>query len=227
MTNAHSSFDLLQWMDPQAVQAFKSAVRLRKYSAGQDIYMQGDEGTEMFRLLSGSISFVVNRPDGREMVFTLFQPGDCFGDTSLVDGDIRPQTAEAINDVEVEVLAKADFNRLRQEYRSFDDALLKSVTRQLRLVCEFYEDANMNPLAVRVAGRIASAAAAFGDKSAEGVRLTIPLSQTELAAMAGASRQSVNKVLRIFQAEKLVRVEYGGLLILDLEGIRDRASALD
>ncbi|QIG79380.1 Crp/Fnr family transcriptional regulator [Stakelama tenebrarum] len=227
MTEAFSTFDLLQWMDAETRAAFKAAARVRKYRSGQIIYMQGDTGAEMYRLLSGSVNFTVNRPDGRELVFALFQPGDCFGDSSLVDDDVRPQTVEALTDLEVEVVGRADFNRLRAAHRSFDDALLRSVTRQLRLVCAFYEDANMNPLSVRVAGRIVSAALSFGAQHSDGLRLTIPLSQTELAAMAGASRQSVNKVLQAFQAEALLRVEYGGLLILDLEGLKARMTLPD
>lgn len=220
MTDGYSKFDLLQWMDPDAATAFKSAVRVRKYSAGQIIYMEGDAGAEMYRLLSGSVSFVVNRRDGKEMVFTIFEPGGCFGDSSLVDGDVRPHTVEALTDLEVEVLGRADFNRLREGYRSFDDALLRSATRQLRMLCDYFEDASLNPLTARVAGRIVTAAESFGSRHSDGLRLKVPFSQSELAAMVGASRQSVNKVLQSFQAEKLIRIQYGTLIILDLESIR-------
>tara|TARA_R110002124_G_scaffold233631_1_gene398999 strand:+ start:9669 stop:10349 length:681 start_codon:yes stop_codon:yes gene_type:complete len=226
MTEIYSTFDLLQWLDDEARAAFKAACRPRKYRAGQVIYMQGDSGTEMFRLCKGTVSFVVNHVDGKEMMFTTFQPGDCFGDSSLIDGEGRPQTAEALTDLEVEVLDGSEFNRLRERFRCFDNALLRSVMRQFRLICTYYEDASMNPLAVRVATRIVSAAESFAPRNGDGSGLAVPLSQSVLASLAGASRQSVNKVLNSFQAEKLIKIEYGHLVILDLEGVRDYAARL-
>lgn len=178
----------------------------------------------MFRLLSGSVRMAVNRTDGREIVYTLFKPGDCFGDSSLVDGESRPQTAEALTEVELQVLERAGFKRLREQFRNFDDALLKLLSRQMRYISTYYADANLNPLAVRIADRIANTAQSFGSPRSEELRLAVPLSQSELAAMVGASRQSVNKVLQQFQSEKLLSIKYGNLLIHDLEGIQERAS---
>ena len=227
MTESYSTYDILQWMDADTRRAYGAAVRVRKYKPGQVIYLQGDSGTEMFRLVSGSVRMVVNRADGREIVYILFQPGDCFGDSSLVDGDTRPQTAEALTEVSLEVLDQSSFRRLRELSRSFDDALLRLLSRQMRYISMHFADANLSPLPVRIAGRVLSAAQSFGSQQADGLRLTVPLSQSELAAMVGASRQSVNKVLQAFQTEGLLRVEYGNLLILDLEGLQTHARRMD
>lgn len=218
-----TTFDLLQWMEPEVRAAFGSVVRRRRYAAGRTIYWQGDPGTEMFRIISGSVRMVVTRADGREIAYGLCEPGDCFGDSSLVDGDPRPQSVEAVTDVELDVLEAADFRRLRERFRNFDDALLRLLARQMRVVSMHYADANLNPLAVRVAGRLHEAACSFGSQADDGLRLTVPLAQSGLALMVGASRQAVNKVLRKFQSEGLLRIEYGTVLILDPEGVRQRA----
>lgn len=212
-------------MDAEASKAFKSAVRLRKYRSGQQVYSQGDAGAEMFRLRKGSVGFVVNHADGREMIFTLFRAGDCFGESSLIDGEARPQSAEALSDLEVEVLSRSDFHRIRQQFPSFGDALVRSATRQLRLVCSYFEDANMNPLAVRVARRIISAASHSAANGSDWSPELIPLSQSELASMTGVSRQSINKVLQALQSDGLIRIEYGGLLVLDSGAIEAMAAS--
>lgn len=220
MTAAASTFDFLQWMDADLQAAFHATVRRRIYSPGQVIYLQDEPGSEMYRLLSGSVRMVVNREDGKEIVFTLFEPGDCFGNSSLIDGGPRPQTAEAVTEVQLEVLGSVAFKELRARWRAFDDALLRLLAQQMRAASTYYADANLSPLAVRVASRIVDAVKSFGTPAADGLRLTVPLSQTELAAMVGASRQSVNKVLQRFQDDKLLRIEYGTLLILNLAGLK-------
>lgn len=219
----HSTFDLLQWMDPDVAHAFQAALCRRRYAAGQLIYLQGDPGNEMFRLISGSVRMSVNRKDGREIIYILFEPGDCFGASSLVDGGPRPQTAEAQTDIEVDVIDLPSFNRLRQAYRGFDDALLKLLAKQMRVVSTHFEDASLDDVASRVARRILHATRAFGTDADGGTRLSLRLSQTDIAHMVGASRQSVNKALQRFQSEGLLTIEYGNILVRDLEGIRRAA----
>lgn len=154
----HSTFDLLQWMDADVARAFKAAMFRRHYSAGQTLYFQGDPGDEMFRLISGSVRLSVSRSDGREIVHALFEPGDCFGDSSMVDGGPRPQTVEAQTDVVVDVIDMASFNRLRQAHRGFDDALLKLLALQMRFACMCFEEASLEDMSARVARRILDAA---------------------------------------------------------------------
>lgn len=214
-----STFDMFQWMTPEVKVAFGLAVRRRRYDAGQMIYVQGEPGLEMFRLVTGSIRMSVRRRDGREIIYLLFEPGDCFGDSSLVDGDPRPQTAEALTAVEADVLDRAAFDRLRADQRGFDDALLKLLSRQMRVVSAHYAGASLGSLTARVAGRISEAARAFGEPAEGGVRLSLRLSQSEVAMMVGASRQSVNKILQRFQADGLLTIEYGNILVRDLAAI--------
>lgn len=223
-TQNQAVFDIFQWMDDGSRSIYKSHARLRKFKAGQIIYMKGDSANELFRISKGWVRVFSNRSDGREIILLLYEPGDCFGGASLIDGVVRPQTAEALTDVELEVLDRNSLLSVRSQCRSFDDALLKLLAREIGFIGTRYAHASLSPLSVRIANRILSAAPLFCSKNADSGHLTFPLSQSELASMVGASRQSVNKVLRHFQAEKLLRIEYGNLLVLDLEGLRERAT---
>lgn len=220
-----STFDLLQWLDEDSRRAFLSSARRRRYAAGQLIYTQGEPGNEMYRLLSGSVRVSVTRSDGRKVVFMLLEPGDAFGESSLVDDEQRPQSAEALTDVEVEALDLQSFNHLRAQYRSFDNALLKLLARQMRAVSTIYADTNLNDLSERVATRILTTARSFGTEADGGVRLSLRISQAEIALMVGASRQSVNKVLQRFQSDGLLTIEYGNILIRDLPGLQRMAGS--
>ncbi len=224
MLEKFSRYDLFQWLDPEVRAAFEHVTRVRRYAPGDVIFAEGDPGSEMFRIVSGAVRLSVARATGQEVVYTLFEPGDCFGDSSCIDGVPRSQTAEAAGAVEVQVLDQANFDRLRHEHRAFEDALLRLITRQVRLLSVFNADSHLNDLPARVASRIATVATSFGVSSEEGVRLAVRLPQSELAMLVGASRQAVNKVLQRFQDQGLLRIEYGNLVILKLDQLKAKAS---
>jgi CRP/FNR family cyclic AMP-dependent transcriptional regulator len=209
-----SPFDIFQWLPAEVRDEFTKAARRRRCLKGELIYIQGEPGEHMYRLLSGAVRLSVARSDGRELLYLLFEPGDCFGVSSLVDGESRPQTAEAGSDLEMLVVDRRAFNRLRTEHREFDDGLLSG----------FFADAHLDDLTARVASRIVAAARSFGMPGVGGINLSVRLSQAELALMVGASRQAVNKVLQQFQKDGLVSINGVRFKIHSLDGLRSLVS---
>ena len=223
MSRTRAPYDLFQWLSEAARSAFVRNARSRQYAPGTTIYFEGEAGNELFRIVSGTVRLYVARPSGQEVIYALFEPGDCFGDSSCIDGEPRSQTAEAVGAVEVQVLDRAAFDRMRQLYREFEDALLRLITRQVRLLSVFNADSHLSNLSARVASRIVTVAQSFGVANEAGIRLSLRLPQSELALMVGASRQTVNRVLRQFQDEGLILIEYGTLVVLALERLKIKA----
>lgn len=222
MSTASPAFDLTQWMDYAAREAFHAAARRTRFAQGELIYSQGDIGKSMFRLIKGAVRLSVARQDGRELLYTLFKPGDCFGVSSLIDGEPLPQTAEAAEAIEVEIVTLADFKRLRANYDSFNDALLRLVTQHMRVLSEYFANAHLEDISARIASRILATAENFGYSADNGIGLSITLPQSELARMVGGSRQTVNRVLQKFHQEGLLSTVNGRLIILSREGLRDK-----
>lgn len=205
------SFDLLDWTDTPARAAFVAAAATRRVPAGRLIYQQGDPGQEMFRIVEGEVRLSVSRGDGKEIVFLIFQKGDCFGVSSLIDGEPRPQTAEAVAPTVLQVVGAAAVAGLRERHRDFEGALLKLLALQMRIVSLHYIEASLSDLTSRVAARLAEYA-----RPAVGAGKSVRMAQNELAALAGASRQSVNRVLQQLQAQGIIAIEYNTIEILDL-----------
>lgn len=187
------------------------------------IYAEGDRGDYIFRVMSGAVRLSVARADGRELLYILFEPGDCFGISSLIDNETLPHTAEAAETSEIQMLSRADFTRLRAEHREFDNALLHLVTRHMRLLSHYFANAHLDDVHARVANRIVSAAESFGRPDDGGIALSIGLSQSEVALMVGASRQTVNRVIQDFQKDGLLSVRGNKLVIHQLERLQARA----
>lgn len=173
----------------------------------------------MYRIVSGCVRISVLRRDGREALYLVLGPGDCFGVCSLLDAAPRHYTASAKGDVEVQVLRREVCDRMRSDHPTFNEGLIRYVSRHMRLLSEYFANYTVDELSCRVALRLLKARKSTVAR-AHGILVTVRLSQSEIALMVGASRQTVNKVLRRFQEDGLIFLEYGRIQILDIERLQ-------
>ncbi len=177
----------------------------------------------MFRLVSGTVRLSLLGDDGRDLLYQLFSPGDCFGTSSVVDGEPRPHTAEAFDEVTLQVFDRATINRLRKAHPELNDALLKLLSRHMRLLSDYFAAATFDEVSSRLAQRLLDMAETFGVPRSDGMGLSRRLSQSELAAMVGTARQTVNKVLHEFQELGFISMKQGTILFTDLPKLRSIA----
>lgn len=212
-----SPFDLFQWLSPATQEAFNRCTHIRRVAKGGIFYADGDAADGMYRVVSGAVRIARTAPDGREFVYALFGPGDCFGINNCIDLEPRAHTAEAGSDCEVAMLGKEAFCRLREQSREFDNALLQLFSRYVRKLSHYVSEADFDELPTRIAGRLLDATRSIGVRSGSGAGLTVRVSQAELALMVGSSRQSVNKVLQHFRRQGLITLEYGAFIVREEE----------
>jgi len=173
----------------------------------------------MYRIVSGSVRMSVLRYDGREALHSVLEPGDCFGICSMLDGAPRHHTTRADGDVELQALRRDACERLRSQHAIFGDSLILHMSRHMRLLSDYFVSSTVDELSCRVALRLLKAqkpSPIRGNK----IRLTVSLSQSEIALMVGASRQAVNKVLQKFQDDGIISIEYGSVQVLDVNRLR-------
>ena len=210
-------FDLLSLLPEALARTVLDGATRRTCPAGSTIYCQGDVAREFYRIVSGSVRLSFIDDDGREVVFVHYERHDCFGYSSLIDGKGLPHTAEAFTDVELQVIKRGVFDRLRGT-PAFDDALLRLLCGYVRVLSNDVAEANLDELSNRLALRLLEAA-----RPNEAGLPTVRMSQSELGLMVGATRQWVNKLLRQFQDDGLVQLAYGAVLLRDTGALRKRA----
>lgn len=206
--------DLLAWLPEPACAAFARSARTRRFSPGETVYAIADPAREMFRVVSGMVRLAIWSADGREIVYGLLQAGDCFGAHDLVCGGRRTHAAEARNRVVVQALDRRAFAELRTDHRVFDEALLHLVTGELKLLATYFAAATFDEPPSFLARRLLDSA-----QRDRAQRLVVRLPQTELALLIGATRQTVNKILRTFENGGLVALGYGEVVIRDPAGL--------
>ncbi|MGC4933772.1 Crp/Fnr family transcriptional regulator [Gordonia sp. DT30] len=207
--------EFFRYLSPEARRDFDDAAVVRHFRAEQRIYMQEDRQRLMYRLLSGRVWLSYSTVDGREHLAGLLGPGEGFGISSLIDGEGLPQTAVARSDVEVQVLDEATMNRLRSAHRSIDDAIMRSLLRDIRILSSELASASLADLPSRLARQLLALAAPGPDG-----RPMVSLTQAELGGVLGVSRQTLNRQLRQLESEGVVRLSYGEVHLNELDRLR-------
>ena len=198
----------------------KASVR-RHVGAGGFIFQHGDSGRAMYRVLEGTVRLSLMRTDGHQMIFALFGPGECIAASSLIDNHPLPQTAEALDDVQLQVVSAAAFAKLRIDHREFDNALLHLFARRLRTLSMQVGTARLASLSSQVVLRLLELA-----KRDPRGRLMVTVTHSELAMFVSVSRQSIHRTLKSLVAEGLIALHYGSIELLHLEGLKAKADFL-
>jgi len=185
--------------------------RVESYPAGYEIFSKGSPGTSMMAVLRGTLKMSSVSSEGKEVVFNIMNPGDCFGEIALLDGDERSADAVAMTDCELLVLHRRDFmpilcQRLRQTTEQVEDVLFRHLeSRIAKALLQLAESANLH----RVPGS----------------PIELHVSQRELGHIAGGSRESVNKHLQAWHKAGWIDLGKGTIVIRGLAAIERMAEA--
>jgi len=185
---------------------------------GDSLFLKGSAPDALFGVVSGSLRVSVVAPSGREAVIAVLEPGHWFGEVSLFVGRERVYDTCAVDATEIAVVYADDFHHLVATQPQVHMALTRLVCMRLRQALAWIDDAILQPLPVRLAHRLLTL-----DTRPEAPDGTVGLavSQEDLAFMLGVSRQSVNRQLKLWQDEGILRVGYRVVELMDrgrLEG---------
>ena len=159
---------------------------------------------------------------GKQITLTYVEPGIWFGDVSIFDGERRTHDCYAHGETTILNVARADFRKILSQHTEFYEALLRLQSRRIRQLYGLVEDLNTLPLRARLAKQLNHLVRSYGTPSlsdAKAVRISLQLAQEELAQLLGASRQRVNQELKQMEREQIIRIEPGGLVVLDRDGL--------
>ena len=207
-------------LDDDALERVASGTRTRRFRRGEVIFHAGDPGDALFILVSGEVKIALPSETGDEAIIATLRPGDVFGELALLDGAARSATASALEATEAVILPRDRFRELIATEPAVRDALLASLAAELRRLTVHVEELHFLDITGRLASRLARLATDGGTRLPDGsIRLAAPLTQGDLAAMIGCTRQSVNKLLGIFTDDRLIRLDRDSIVVLDLEGL--------
>jgi CRP-like cAMP-binding protein len=198
------------------------AALARKVRRGEIIYAQGAPGDALFVVARGSVLVHrIGRGGERRAMAVVESPGS-FGEIALVDGGRRSASVEALEDCDLYVVPRKEFQRLLAEDPRMVQGVLRELGRMVRRLTEQVTDATLLDLPGRVAKTLVRLVEVRRSVDPEAMPV-ITLSQSKLAELAGGSRQSVNGALSTLTTRGLVRLDGRRIVVVDLPGLRNRA----
>jgi len=200
-----------------------STVRLQKIKQGQVIFRKGDEGTALYILRSGTIKIVLPSRLGAEIIVSIFSDGDFFGEMALLDGEPRSADAVAIKPSELLVLSRNDFLSFLQSDANAVNSILSVLTKRLRKTHDLLEDVCFLTISQRLSKLILELGKIYGRNEGDSIILDISLTQKELGDMIGATRESINKELKMLRERGLIEMKGNQIQICDLSRLKRKA----
>jgi CRP/FNR family transcriptional regulator, cyclic AMP receptor protein len=221
---ALESVPLFRDLDEEQLATLAAGLRTRRYRRGEVIFHQGDPGDALLIILSGRVKISSPSETGVEAILATLRPGEFFGSLALLDGSPRSASATAVEATETLILPRDRFRQLVNDEPAIRDHVFAELARELRRLTNHVEELHFLDIAGRLAARIARLAEEQGQPAGGGgIRLDGPITQGELAAMVGSTRQSVNKLLGYFIDDGLIRIERDAIIVVDLPRLQRAA----
>ena len=217
---ALSTIPFFAGLEGVALERVAAGMRTRRFRRGEVIFHIGDPGDALFVIVDGEVKISLPSETGDEAILATLRVGDVFGELALLDGAPRSASATAISATETVVLPRDRFRELIATEAGVRDALLASIASELRRLTTHVEELHFLDITGRLAARLVRLAQEGGTRVGDGgIRLRSNLTQGDLAAMVGCTRQSVNKLLGQFTDDGLIRLDREGIVITDLDGL--------
>ena len=222
MTDQPASFlDLLEADDRRELEARAGH---RRFKVGSTLMHEGAPGAEVVLVLTGRVKVTVTTADGREIVLQFCGPGELIGDLAVIDEESRSGTAEAMEPVEALAVAASDFRALIDRSPGFASAVLRNLVRRFRDADRRRVEFAAAQTLGRVGARLVELADRHGEPVEDGIAITLPISQEELAGWTGSSREAVAKALQTLRELGCIRTERRRITVLDEDGLRAQAA---
>jgi CRP/FNR family transcriptional regulator, cyclic AMP receptor protein len=196
---------------------------VRRYRRGDVLFHQGDDAGAIVVLRDGHVKATMLN-DGREVILAFPGPGELLGELSAVDGRPRSATVRAVDEVEALVIPGSAFRAYLERRPRIALVLLCAVADRLRESDRQRVDYAVNDVVVRVAGRLVELCDRFGSEDGAGVDIGLAITQDEIAAWAGASREAVAKAMALLRTLGWIQTERRRILVLDLPALRRYAA---
>lgn len=193
----------------------------RAYKKNNMILMEDEFGDTFFIISNGSVKITRVSEDGREVILAILGEGDFFGEMSLLDGQTRSANAIAQEDAEVLILKRHDFLLFLEKFPKIAISLLTELAGRIRKSDQQIESFALSDAEQRIGITILRLAEELGTIRSGVVQIRKLPYQQDIANMAGTSRETVSRMLKLLEEKGFIARDAHTLHILDYTKFRD------
>jgi CRP-like cAMP-binding protein len=215
------SWRLLDSVPADELREVIAIARRRTFARGEVVFHDGDPSDSLHLVVKGRFAVKVVTPLGAVAVLWVCGPGEAFGELALITPEeLRSATVAALEPAATHAVHRRDFERLRRDHPEIDRVLVAVLADQVRRMSALVVDAYYTSAERRVLRRLGDLVGTYGGDAGP---VVVPVTQEQLAELAGTSRATVNHVLREEQARGTLDLGRGRTTVRDPAELARRA----
>ncbi|MEP7137518.1 MAG: Crp/Fnr family transcriptional regulator [Chloroflexota bacterium] len=188
-----------------AISKIDALFRDRDVSADGRIYFEGDEADHLYLMAMGKVKLVRNAASGREVLLDILHGGEYFGTLALLGGRVHTETAIAQTDCCILQISSAGFENILSAYPDVTRKVLEAVSQRLTEAQDVVKQLSVYTAEQRIAAALLRLAGKVGETHGQDVLIQLPFSRQDLAAMTGATTETVSRTMSRFAEAGLIK----------------------
>lgn len=220
LTSFLRGVELLNGLAPEDLGKVAQMCQLSRFRRAERIFTESQPGACLYVVMAGRVKIFGSSAQGRSKTFAYLEPGDFFGEMSLIDEEVRSASAAALEDSTLIMLKSDDWRKLMISRPAIALTVLKTLSGRLRRANREIEALSFNNVLGRIAQILLDLSDRYGEKTDEGVRINMSLSHKELAEMAGTAREVISRVISRFRRIGCVSFFDNKLTIIDRDKLK-------
>ncbi|HEY3310678.1 MAG TPA: Crp/Fnr family transcriptional regulator [Anaerolineales bacterium] len=197
----------------------------RDVATDERVYFEGDDADNLYLVAMGKVKLMRNTGTGREVLLNILHSGEDFGTVGVFSGHKYTETAIAQTDCCILQISSADFESILADYPEVTRKVLGVVSLRLAESQEVVKQLSTYPVEQRIAAALMRLAEGLGEIRGKDVLIQLPFSRQDLAAMTGATTETVSRVMSRFIEDGLIKSGRKWVLITDRQRLDEMAKS--
>lgn len=208
-------------LEPQELSMIAKITVYRRFNKDEVIFTEGSQGEGFHFIRSGRIKILKSSADGREHILNILGTGEVFAEVLLFNAMPYPATALALEAAEVGMIRNRELEALLLDYPRIAVHIIRVMSRKLQYIQSRIKILALADSQTKVAQTLGYLAGRYGQQQETDPHIVIEINRQDLADMAGTTRETVSRVLRVLKDEGVVRDEERKLVIMDIRRLKE------
>jgi len=205
---------VFQTLEPELIERISQTRTTNLYKKGQIIFYEGNPAFGMFCIETGKVKLYTTTPEGKRLIVRISGPGDQLGYLSMFGNQSYSATAEVIEDAMICFIDRSTLFPLISKSNTLSLNYIKTLANELFHVQARATDIAHSSVRERIAGLLIFLKEKYGKNTRDGILLNLPLSRSDLAELAGTTKETAIRTLSDFRREKLIKDQGENIVLL-------------
>ncbi|MGI9516058.1 MAG: Crp/Fnr family transcriptional regulator [Pirellulaceae bacterium] len=221
-----SKCDLFSRLHPDQIRQMESVSRLKKFKRGETVYLPADDADGVMLVVSGRIKICHVTPEGKQSILVFVEPGEIFGELSLVDPTCRQEYSETTENSQLVLIPREEVQRCMRMHPDLTLGITKLIGLRRQRVERRLRHLLFHSNRERLVYLLLELIEQYGRRVDDGFELSIKLSHQEMANIIGSTRETVTVVLGELQKEGMIQIARRRVKIVDLDRLAAQVGAV-